>query len=193
MFQYNFEDILFRGRENLKNMNVRDTPFLPFKIKYFPKPFLSTTLHTHTDIYSKFHVSNFNSQDILFYYIIPTFYPFMALEIRISKNAEITFQVFVWRIFQYNFEDDILFCGRENVKNINIIDTPFLPFKIKFFSKPFLGTPLRTHTDISSKLHVSNFNSQDILFYTNKPPFYPFVPFKFEFRKNAEIGFQVFL
>ena len=32
--QYNFEDdILLRGRENLQNMNVRDTQFLPFKIK----------------------------------------------------------------------------------------------------------------------------------------------------------------
>ena len=45
----------------------------------FPKPFLTTPLHTHTGISSKFHVINFNSQDIFFYiYIIPPVLPICA-------------------------------------------------------------------------------------------------------------------
>ena len=92
MFQNNFEDdILFRDRENLKKLNVRDTPFLPLKIIFLK----SLSQHTHTDISSKFHVSNFNSQDILFYIYNTPILPLCPLELRISKKAEIGFQVFV--------------------------------------------------------------------------------------------------
>ena len=88
------------------------------------------------------------------------------------------------------FRRRYLICGRENLKNINVIDTPFLPFKIKIFSKPFLSTPLRTHTDISSKFHVSNFNSQDIFFYIyNTPVLTICAPLKFEFRKMQILVF----
>ena len=82
------------------------------------------------------------------------------------------------------FRRRYLICGRENFKNINVIDTPFLPFIIKIFSKPFLSTPLRTHTDISSKFHGSNFNSQDIFFYIYNTPVLPiYAPWNSNFQK----------
>ena len=88
--------------KNLKNMNVTDTPFSPFKIKILQNPFLA-------HLYAPISVcpQNFMSltlivsaglddlviQDILS--IIPPFYPFVPLKIRISKNAVICFQVFL--------------------------------------------------------------------------------------------------
>ena len=89
------------------------------------------------------------------------------------------------------FRRRYLICGRENLKNINVIDTPFLPFKIKIFSKRFLSTPLRTHTDISSKFHVSNFNSQDIFLYIYNPVLPISAPWNLNFEKCRNLFLRI--
>ena len=50
---------------------------------------------------------------------------------------------------------------------------PIFTLEKENFANPFLSIPLHTHTDISSKFHVSNFNSQDILFYIYNTPILP--------------------
>ena len=107
-------------------MNVRVPHFYTLKSN-FAKPFLRTPLHTYTDTSSKFHVSNFNSQDILFYIQTPPFYPFLTFKFEFRKTLKLVFRYFYEECFS-TIPKTILFCGQENVKNINVGDTPVLPF-----------------------------------------------------------------
>ena len=88
MFYNNFEDdILFRGRENLKNMNVRDTPFLPLKIKILQNPFLAH-LFTSMRTYSQ----NFMSLTLIVWTF--SFIRVMNTVVLISQDATIVTRKF---------------------------------------------------------------------------------------------------
>ena len=58
-------------------------------------------------------------------------------------------------LVQFRRRYRILFCGRENLKNTNVRDTPILPFKIKILLNPVLTqlyTPIRTYPQNSMSL-----------------------------------------
>ena len=61
---------------------------------------------------------------------------------------------------------------------------PVSTLKKQNFANHFLSTSLHTNTDISSKCHVSNFNSQDTLFYIYNNPILPIcAPWNLNFEK----------
>ena len=131
LVQFRRRYLILRPR-NSKNMNVRDTPFLPFKINILQNPFLAH-LFTPMRTYSQ----NFMSLTLIvrtssFIYIISPFYSFVPLELRISKKAEIGFQVFVCsRTISKTIS---YFAVKKLSKNIN-----FIPFIIKILQNPFLA------------------------------------------------------
>ena len=148
-------------------------------------------------------VFGYNSENCILFYgrenvnlwmsEIPPFYPFVPLELRIFEKCRNWFLGICMKNVLKQFRRRYLISRLRKSKKHECHRYPVFTLEKQNFANPFLSTPLHTHTDMSSKFHVSNFNSQDILFYIYKmPPFYPFVPFKFEFWKMEKSVFRYF-
>ena len=80
-------------------------------IRTDPKNFMTLTLIVRT---------------FSFIYIIPPCYPFVPFKFEFRKMQKSVFRYFYEECFGTILKT-ILFCGRDNVKNTNVADTPVLP------------------------------------------------------------------